>query len=158
MYYIDYAASDAYGTGTPYVAIVDKHTGSIVDNYNNMTDEEKAKRKQMNESKLEQSNRQRNNDVQNNETKNNNETQHTSSNEENQNSAQSETQNDVRHRINPRTIIQLQQTLLHKLKKNPQLLKWIVMNKHNQIIKVQIPKNKNKGTRHYIQHEYVLFL
>ena len=68
MYYIDYAASDAYGTGTPYVAIVDKHTGSIVDNYNNMTDEEKAKRK-MNESKLEQSNRQRNNDVQNNETK-----------------------------------------------------------------------------------------
>ena len=43
MYYIDYAASDAYGTGTPYVAIVDKHTGSIVDNYNNMTDEEKAK-------------------------------------------------------------------------------------------------------------------
>lgn len=53
MYYIDYAASDAYGTGTPYVAIVDKHTGSIVDNYNNMTDEEKAKRKQMNESKLE---------------------------------------------------------------------------------------------------------
>ena len=29
------------------------------------------------------------------------------------------------------------------------------MNKHNQIIKVQIPKNKNKGTRHYIQHEYV---
>ena len=95
MYYIDYAASDAYGTGTPYVAIVDKHTGSIVDNYNNMTDEEKAKRKQMNESKLEQSNRQRNNDVQNNETKNNNETQHTSSNEENQNSAQSETQNDV---------------------------------------------------------------
>ena len=27
-----------------------------------------------------------------------------------------------------------------------------------QIIKVQIPKNKNKGTRHYIQHEYVLFL
>ena len=95
MYYIDYAASDAYGTGTPYVAIVDKHTGSIVDNYNNMTDEEKAKRKQMNESKLEQSNRQRNNDVQNNETKNDNETQHTSSNEENQNSAQSETQNDV---------------------------------------------------------------
>ena len=43
MYYIDYAASDAYGTGTPYVAIVDKHTGSIVDNYNNMTDEEKLK-------------------------------------------------------------------------------------------------------------------
>ena len=28
MYYIDYAASDAYGTGTPYVAIVDKHTGN----------------------------------------------------------------------------------------------------------------------------------
>ena len=97
----------------------------------------------MNESKLEQSNRQRNNDVQNNETKNNNETQHTSSNEENQNSAHLKLKMMSRHRINPRTIIQLQQTLLHKLKKNPQLLKW-TMNKHNQIIKVQIPKNKTK--------------
>ena len=126
------------------IAIVDKHTGSIVDNYNNMTDEEKAKRKQMNESKLEQSNRQRNNDVQNNETKNNNETQHTSSNEENQNSAQSETQNDVQTSNQSENNHSTSTDASTQLKKNPQLLKWIVMNKHNQIIKVQIPKNKTK--------------
>ena len=144
MYYIDYAASDAYGTGTPYVAIVDKHTGSIVDNYNNMTDEEKAKRKQMNESKLEQSNRQRNNDVQNNETKNDNETQHTSSNEENQNSAQSETQNDVQTSNQSENNDSTSTDTSTQTKEKPQLLKQIVMNKHNYIIKAQISKNKTR--------------
>ena len=91
---------------------------------------------------------------------NNNETQHTSSNEENQNSAQSETQNDVQtsnqSENNHSTSTDASYT---QTKEEPTNLNGSnVMNKHNQIIKVQIRRIKNKGTRHYIQHEYVLFL